>query len=71
MVNPYHDETLSLLRHANCHYGAALRDEEEGLRVEEAARKRDGVQLDRIADLMLMTSSVSAGGAPRPSSCTT
>ena len=49
--NQHSDEILSLLRRANCHYGAALCDEEAGLSVEKAARKRDGVQLDRIADL--------------------
>jgi len=49
--NPYHDEVLSLLRRADCHYGWALRDEEEGLTVEEAANKRDQVRTDRIVDL--------------------
>ena len=51
MPNPYHDEVLALLRRADCHYGWALRDEEEGLSVEEAATKRDNVRIDRIAEL--------------------
>lgn len=46
--SPYHDEILSLLRCADCHYGTALRDEEEGLTAEQAARKRDEVRLERI-----------------------
>jgi len=45
MPNPYHDEVLALLRRADCHYGWALRDEEEGLSVEEAATKRDNVRI--------------------------
>ncbi len=51
MPNPYRDEVLSLLRRADCHYGWALRDEEEGLSVEEAANKRDQVRTDRIVEL--------------------
>ena len=51
MTNPYHDEVLSLLRRADCHYGWALRDEEEGLTVEQAANKRDQVRTDRIVEL--------------------
>ena len=51
MPNPYHDEVLSLLRRADCHYGWALRDEEEGLTVEQAANKRDQVRTDRIVEL--------------------
>jgi hypothetical protein len=50
-VKPYRDEILSLLRRADCHYGAALRDEEAGLSVEQAARKREEVRIDRIIDL--------------------
>ncbi len=49
--SPHRDEVLALLRRADCHYGAALRDEEEGLSVEEAAFKRDQVRTDRIIDL--------------------
>jgi hypothetical protein len=51
MPNPYHDEVLSLLRRADCHYGWALRDEEEGLTVDQAANKRDQVRTDRIVEL--------------------
>lgn len=51
MANPHHDEILSLLRRADCHYGYAIRDEEEGLSVAEAATKRDQVRTDRIVDL--------------------
>ena len=51
MPNPHHDEVLALLRRADCHYGWALRDEEEGLTVEEAANKRDQVRTDRIVEL--------------------
>lgn len=47
----HRDEILALLRRADCHYGAALRDEEEGLTIEEAAHKRDQVRTDRIVDL--------------------
>lgn len=36
----HRDEILSLLRTANCHYGAALRDAEDGLSVDAAAKKR-------------------------------
>jgi hypothetical protein len=50
-ATPYREEILSLLRRADCHYGGALRDEDDGLSVEEAARKRDEVRLDRITDL--------------------
>ena len=46
-----HDEILALLRRADCHYGYALRDEEEGLSVEEAANKRDQVLTSRIVQL--------------------
>ncbi|MFA1705973.1 hypothetical protein ACDT10_24065 [Mycobacterium intracellulare] len=59
--NPYRDEILSLLRRADCHYGAALRDEEAGLSIEEAARKRDGVQLDRISKLRKAVQMVADG----------
>jgi DNA invertase Pin-like site-specific DNA recombinase len=44
-VKTYRDEVLSLLRRANCHYGAALRDEEAGLSAELAARKREQVRM--------------------------
>jgi hypothetical protein len=50
-TNPYRDEVLSLLRRAVCHYGDALRDEDAGWTVEQAARERDDVRLDRIIDL--------------------
>ncbi len=49
--NPYREEILSLLRDADCHYGGTVRDEAEGLTVEDAAQKRDGVRLDRIMKL--------------------
>lgn len=49
--NPCRDEILSLLRRADCHYGAALRDEEAGLSVDQAARKRDEVLNERIVEL--------------------
>lgn len=39
------------MRQADCHYGNALRDEEEGLSSEDAARKRDEVRVDRVIDL--------------------
>lgn len=48
---PYRDEILTFLRGANCHYGNALRDEEAGLSIADAAAKRDEVELDRIGDL--------------------
>ncbi len=48
---PYQDEILTFLRSADCHYGNALRDEEAGLSIAEAAAKRDEVKLDRIEDL--------------------
>lgn len=47
----HHDEILNLLRQADCHYGNALRDEEDGLTIQDAARNRDEVRLDRISDL--------------------
>lgn len=47
----YQDEVLAFLRGADCHYGNALRDEEAGLSIAEAAAKRDEVKHDRIADL--------------------
>lgn len=61
MPNPYHDEVLSLLRRADCHYGWALRDEEEGLTVEEAANKRDQVRTDRIVELRKAVHMVAKG----------
>ena len=39
-TNPHREEILALLRHADCHYGNALRDAECGLTVDEAADKR-------------------------------
>lgn len=48
---PYRDEVLTFLRSADCHYGNALRDEEAGLSIADAAAKRDEVKLDRIEDL--------------------
>lgn len=47
----YREEVLAFLRDADCHYGNALRDEEAGLSVAEAAAKRDEVKIDRITDL--------------------
>lgn len=47
----HRDEILSFLRRADCHYGDALRDEEAELSIEQAARKRDEVRIDRIVDL--------------------
>lgn len=45
------NEILALLRRADCHYGNALRDEDEGLSVEAAAEKRDQVLVSRIVQL--------------------
>ena len=56
-----HDEILALLRRADCHYGAALRDEEEGLSVEEAAFKRDQVLTSRIVQLRRAVNMVADG----------
>ncbi len=53
---------LSLLRGADCHCGDALCDEEGGLSVEEAARKRDEVRLDRIVHLRRAVRMVADGG---------
>jgi hypothetical protein len=50
-ASAHHDEILSLLRTADCHYGGTLRDEEEGLTVAQAAHKRDKVLASRIAEL--------------------
>ena len=58
----HRDEVLSLLRVADCHYGAAWRDEEDGLSVEEAARRRDNVQISRIRDLRRAVHMVADGG---------
>jgi len=49
--NLHRHEILALLRKADCHYGAALCDEEAGLSVDQAATKRDQVRTDRIVDL--------------------
>ena len=49
--NIHRKEILTLLRKADCHYGAALRDEEAGLSIDQAATKRDRVRTDRIVDL--------------------
>lgn len=51
MENSHRDEILFFLRRADCHYGYAIRDEEEGLSIEEAAIKRDQVRTDRVRDL--------------------
>ena len=59
--NPFRNEILSLMRHADCHYGDALRDEDAGLSVEQAARKRDEVRQDRIADLRRAVRMVARG----------
>jgi hypothetical protein len=48
--NPYRDETLALLRRADCHYGNTMRDEENEWTVERAARERN-VQPARIVEL--------------------
>ncbi len=61
MANPDHDEVLSLLRRADCHYGWALRDEEEGLSVDQAAVKRDQVRTDRIVELRRAVHMVAGG----------
>ncbi len=55
------DEILALLRRADCHYGAALRDEEEGLSVEEAAFKRDQVLTSPIVQLRRAVKMVADG----------
>jgi hypothetical protein len=59
--NPHRDEIRDLLLRADCHYGDALCDEEDGLSVEEAARKRDEVRRDRIVDLRRAVRMVAAG----------
>lgn len=59
--NPYRNEILELLRRADCHYGDALRDQDAGLDVPQAARKRDDVQLDRIVDLRRAVGMVADG----------
>ena len=56
-----HDEIRALLRRADCHYGNALRDEEEGLSVEEAAFKRDQVLTSRIVQLRRAVNMVADG----------
>ncbi|WP_131722282.1 hypothetical protein [Mycolicibacterium chubuense] len=59
--NEFHDEIIQLVRHVDCHYGSALRDEEEGLSIEDAARRRDEVRLDRIIDLRRAVHMVALG----------
>ena len=56
-----HDEIFALLRRADCHYAAALRDEEEGLSVEEAAFNRDQVLTSRIVQLRRAVNMVADG----------
>lgn len=65
MTNPYHDEILDLLRRAACHYGSALRDEDDGLTPADAAAKRDEVRIDRIADLRRAVHQVADGQPSR------
>ncbi|WP_158168555.1 hypothetical protein [Mycolicibacterium smegmatis] len=62
---PYRDEILTFLRGADCHYGNALRDEEAGLSIAQAAAKRDEVKLDRIADLRHAVHQVAEGEPSR------
>lgn len=59
--NHFHDEILQLMRQADCHYANALRDEEDGLSIEDAARKRDEVRLDRTIDLRRAVHMVALG----------
>ncbi len=59
--NPYRNEMLSFLRRADCHYGDALRDQDAGLDVQQAARKRDEVRPDRIDDLRRAVGMVADG----------
>lgn len=61
MPNDHRDEMLEVLRRVDCHYGFALRDEEAGLTVGEAAAKRDEVKLDRIVDLRRALQQVADG----------
>lgn len=61
MTDTHRNEILNFLRHANCHYGNALRDKESGLTIAEAAAKRDEVKVDRIADLRRAVHQVAAG----------
>lgn len=49
-ATPIHEEILALLRRADCHYGNALRDDEAGWSVEQAAGERN-VRTDRIVAL--------------------
>lgn len=52
---------LDLLRRVDCHHGNALRDEEAGLTIAEAAAKRHEVKLDRIVDLRRAVNQVADG----------
>ena len=61
MPHRYRDEVLSLLRSIDCHYGAALRDQEAGLSIEKAARRQDNVRPDRIVDLSRALQMAAAG----------
>ncbi|MDZ7882574.1 MAG: DUF3883 domain-containing protein [Mycobacterium sp.] len=62
---PHRDEILGLLRRVDCHYGATLRDEDAGLSIAGAAAKRDGVKLDRIAELRRAVHQVADGAHSR------
>lgn len=59
--SPHHDEILDLLRRADCHYGFALRDEDDALTIAAAAAKRDEVNSDRIVDLRRAVHQVAEG----------
>ncbi|SHQ37642.1 Uncharacterised protein [Mycobacteroides abscessus subsp. abscessus] len=61
VTDTHREEVLDLLRRADCHYAVALRDEEAGLTIAEAAAKRDEVKLDRIADLRRAVHQVADG----------
>lgn len=62
--DPKRHEILTLLRRADCHYGYALRDEEAGLSVDEAARDRN-VRTDRIVALRAAVRRVADGEPSR------
>jgi hypothetical protein len=63
-TNPHRDEIRSLLRHADCHYGNTLRDEEAGWTVEHTARERN-VQPGRIVELRGAVHAVADGHLSR------
>ena len=59
-TNPHREEILALLRHADCHYGNALRDAECGLTVDRGSRQTQG-RTDRIVALRAAVGRVGDG----------